>query len=129
VPLYFYADIAGVGIHRGDLFGQLTLAGHGVGFTEADVAEFEAAETEAETHHGRLPLQGNPIRHVTIVDVPCVGDCNTDGQVTIDEVLTLVNIALGSAEAAACPHGVPNGAEVDVALILHAVNNALNACG
>jgi hypothetical protein len=66
---------------------------------------------------------------VTIVDVPCVGDCNTDGQVTIDELLTLVNIALGSAEAAACPHGVPSGAEVDIALILHAVNNALNACG
>ena len=49
VPLYFYADIPAFGIHRGDLFGQLDLAGHGVGFRESDVAEFEAAETEAET--------------------------------------------------------------------------------
>jgi hypothetical protein len=43
--------------------------------------------------------------------------------------LTLVNIALGNADATACPNGIPNGAQVDVALILTAVNNALNGCG
>jgi hypothetical protein len=32
----------------------------------------------------------------------CVGDCNGDGQVTIDEVLLGVNIALGSAPLANC---------------------------
>jgi hypothetical protein len=59
----------------------------------------------------------------------CVGDCNADGEVTVDEILTMVNIALGNADATACPNGIPSGAQVDVALILTAVNNALNGCG
>ena len=129
VPLYFNTDISALGIHRGDLFGQLTLAGHGVGFTEADVPEFEAAETEAEVHHGRLPLQDNPIPHVDIVDeVSCAGDCDGGSTVTVDEVITLVNLALGTVQPPACPGGIPNGAEVNVALIIRAVNNALNGC-
>lgn len=138
VPLYFYADISAIGIHRGDLFGQLTVAGHGVGFTEADVPEFEAAETEAEQQHGRLPLQDNPIPHVTIVDeptptptpssAPCIGDCNGDQIVTVDEILILVNIVLGNAQASACPDGIPSGVEVDIAVIIQAVNNALASC-
>jgi len=60
--------------------------------------------------------------------VPCVGDCNGDGQVTVNEILTMVNIALGNADATACPNGIPSGAQVDVALILTAVNHALNGC-
>ena len=129
VPLYFYADLPGVGVHRGDLFGQLTLAGHGVGFRESDVAEFEAAETEAETHHGRLPLQDNPIPHVDIVDEAlCIGDCNGGQAVTVDEILILVNIVLGSAQASTCPYGIPSGAEVDIAVIIQAVNHALTSC-
>jgi predicted outer membrane repeat protein len=60
--------------------------------------------------------------------VPCVGDCNGDGTVPVNEILTLVNIALGNADATACPNGIPSGAQVDVALILTAVNNALNGC-
>jgi len=121
VPLYFYTDIPAIGIHRGDLFGQLTLAGHGVGFRLSDVAEFEAAETEAEVHHGRLPLQDNPVPRVHIVDeVLCIGDCNGGQAVTVDEILILVNIVLGSAQASACPYGVPSSAEVDIAVIIQA---------
>ena len=132
VPLYFYADILEVGIHRGDLFGQLTVAGHGVGFTEADVPEFEAAEMESEMHRGRLPLQANPVPHVNIVDEvlnpPCIGDCNGDHAVTVDEILILVNIVLGTAQPSACPNGIPSGGTVDIALIIQAVNNALGTC-
>jgi hypothetical protein len=47
----------------------------------------------------------------------------------MDELLTLVNIALGKAQpSAACPHGVPSGADVDITLIIRAVNNALGGC-
>jgi ELWxxDGT repeat protein len=60
---------------------------------------------------------------------PCVGDCDGTGSVTIDELITLVNIALGNAQASVCPHGVPSGAAVNVALIIQAVNVALNGCG
>jgi hypothetical protein len=49
---------------------------------------------------------------------PCVGDCGGTGSVTVDEIITLVNIALGNAQPSACPTGVPSGAEVDVALII-----------
>jgi hypothetical protein len=58
----------------------------------------------------------------------CVGDCDGGGSVTIDELITLVNIALGNTQPSACPHGISSGAEVDVALILQAVNVALTGC-
>ena len=60
---------------------------------------------------------------------PCVGDCDGTGSATIDEIITLVNIALGTAQPSACPDGVPSGAQVDIALIIQAVNAALNGCG
>jgi hypothetical protein len=56
----------------------------------------------------------------------CAGDCDATGGVTVDEIVTLVSIALGEAQPSACPHGIPNGTEVDIALIIQAVNNALN---
>jgi hypothetical protein len=46
----------------------------------------------------------------------------------IGELITLVNIALGSAQPSACAHGVPDGAAVDIALLIRAVNNALSGC-
>jgi CubicO group peptidase (beta-lactamase class C family) len=58
----------------------------------------------------------------------CVGDCDGTGSVTIDEIITLVNIALGTAQAPACSHGAPSSADVNVALIIQAVNAALNGC-
>jgi YVTN family beta-propeller protein len=58
----------------------------------------------------------------------CIGDCSGDGTVTVDEVITLVNIALGDVPPAACPSGVPSGAEVDVVLIMQSVNSALAGC-
>ena len=59
----------------------------------------------------------------------CVGDCDGGSVVTIGELITLVNIALGSAQPSACAHGVPDGAAVDIALLIRAVNNTLNGCG
>jgi hypothetical protein len=59
----------------------------------------------------------------------CTGDCNTDGQVTIDELLTAVNIALGNIPASTCEAGDANrDSEITVDEILTAVNNALNGC-
>jgi hypothetical protein len=48
--------------------------------------------------------------------------------VTIGELITLVNLLLGSVQSDACAHGVPDGATVDIALIIRAVNNALSGC-
>jgi hypothetical protein len=60
----------------------------------------------------------------------CVGDCNSTGQVTVDELLTMVNIALGNADVSTCLAGDANhDGQVTIDEILTAVNNALNGCG
>jgi hypothetical protein len=60
---------------------------------------------------------------------PCAGDCNGDGQVTVDEILTMVNIALGNTPVTACEAGDANhDGQITVDEILAAVNNALNGC-
>jgi hypothetical protein len=62
--------------------------------------------------------------------VPCLGDCGGGGVVTVDELLTLVNIALGSEAVTACDAGDANhDGKTTVDEILAAVNNALNGCG
>jgi hypothetical protein len=63
-----------------------------------------------------------------VVPVACVGDCGFTSRVAVNDIITLVNIALGNADLLACPRGVPSGAQVNVALIIQAVNNALNGC-
>ncbi|MFI5398904.1 MAG: hypothetical protein ACHQ9S_25520 [Candidatus Binatia bacterium] len=73
-----------------------------------------------------VPSQNQTV-NFTVLE-PCIGDCNGDGHVTVDEILTMVNIALGNAQPSACPDGIPSGGQVNVALILQAVNNALNGC-
>ena len=59
----------------------------------------------------------------------CVGDCNDDGAVSIDELILGVNIALGSAAVSACP-SLPceNNLGVFVNCLVIAVNNALFGC-
>jgi cytochrome c553 len=59
----------------------------------------------------------------------CVGNCNGSGPVTIDEIITMVNIALGNADVSSCGAGDANGDHrITVDEILKAVNNALNGC-
>ncbi len=61
--------------------------------------------------------------------VPCAGDCGGDEHVTVDELLTMVNIALGNADVSGCEAGDLNqDGQITVDEILTAVNNALNAC-
>jgi hypothetical protein len=77
--------------------------------------------TSTPTHAGTPLPTGTP--------GPCVGDCNHDLKVTIDEIIKGVNIALGSLAPGACPafdcHG--NG-QVTVDCLVRAVNAALNGC-
>lgn len=59
----------------------------------------------------------------------CVGDCDSSGDVTVDEIITMVNIGLGSQAVSACLAGDSNGdGQVTVDEIVTAVNNALNGC-
>jgi hypothetical protein len=59
----------------------------------------------------------------------CVGDCDGSGAVTIDEIITMVNVALGTASVDACPAGDASGeGEITVDEVIQAVNNSLNDC-
>jgi hypothetical protein len=60
----------------------------------------------------------------------CVGDCNGDGRVTVAEIVTNVNIALGTTALSACDAGCPDnpllppGADF-IPCLVQMVNNAL----
>jgi len=59
----------------------------------------------------------------------CVGDCDEDGSVTVDELVKGVNIALGNLEVSECPAFDKNGdGSVTVDELVTGVNNALNGC-
>ena len=60
----------------------------------------------------------------------CVGDCDGRGGVTVDELLTMVNIALGNTDVSSCGSGDENDdGRITVDEILTAVNAALEGCG
>jgi hypothetical protein len=86
---------------------------------------------------GPTPTAGppSPTPSATPTQPPpiCVGDCDGSGDVTVDEIVTLVNMALGSqTQLSACPHGIPaditDVSQIDVSVIVQAVNNALSGC-
>jgi hypothetical protein len=59
----------------------------------------------------------------------CVGDCGEDRQITVDEILNMVNIALGNSDVSDCNNGDNNDdSQITVDEILTAVNFALNGC-
>ena len=60
---------------------------------------------------------------------PCVGACDGGSSVTVDEIITMVNIALGNVTISDCEPGDGNeDGQITVDEILTAVNNALNGC-
>ncbi len=60
----------------------------------------------------------------------CPGDCNGSRDVTISELITLVNIALGTADVSTCLAGDTNDDDqITIAEIIQAVGSALNGCG
>jgi len=65
---------------------------------------------------------------VTIMGT-CTGDCNGDGTVTVDELITMVNIALGNANVSTCVAGDANGnGAITIDEIVAGVNKALHGC-
>jgi hypothetical protein len=60
---------------------------------------------------------------------PCVGDCDSNGVVSIGELILGVDIALGLQSADACPAFTNADGMVDIAQLIEGVKNALNGCG
>lgn len=100
-----------------------------------------AAQLPAGRHEISLTVPGKQgasvSQHVTILRAPsleevqnfCTGDCNQDLAVTVNELLTGVNIALGNLATNQCLLFDANGdGTTTIDEILTAVNNALNGC-
>jgi hypothetical protein len=87
--------------------------------------EFECAPPTPVPTATATETPGNP---------PCVGDCNGDGQVTVDDLIRMINIALEIAPL--CPNGslgcLAGDANCDCRItvdeIVRAVQNALQGC-
>ena len=59
----------------------------------------------------------------------CVGDCGNTEQVTVRELITMVNIAPGNAAVSTCTAGDANRDRmIELNEIIAAVNNGLNDC-
>jgi len=79
------------------------------------------------------PSNGGPTPTNTSGATPtagaCIGDCNHDGQVAINELVIGVNIALGSFPLSQCPAFDTNhSGSVEINELVGGVNSALNGC-
>jgi len=77
--------------------------------------------TDADAHSASASLT---------LGVTCGGDCNTDGSVAIDDLLMMVNVALGTQPVTTCPFGDGNAdGQITIEEILAAVATSLTGCG
>src|SRR5262249_32831672 len=60
----------------------------------------------------------------------CAGDCDANGEVTIDEIVSMVNILLGDSAFSVCPAGdANNSGDIEINEVIIALNNLLlNGC-
>jgi len=64
------------------------------------------------------------------VRAQCTGDCNMDGKVTVDDLLTMISVDLGELPFSDCTMGDANGDnKIDISEILKAINIATNPGG
>ncbi len=84
----------------------------------------------ASTANGGVGYTAGRPGTVAFADTRCDGDCIGDGFVTVDELITAVNIALGLRPLDACAAVDSDGnGVVTVDDLIRAVNRALNGCG
>ncbi len=78
----------------------------------------------------QLFAAGTPPDPSTCVEhIACTGDCDGSGEVTVDELITMVNIDLGTSPLSACPAGDADGSgDITINEIIQAVNFALTSC-
>ncbi len=76
------------------------------------------------------PVTPTPTPTPTVPPRPaCLGDCNVDGEVTVDEIIVMVNVALGTADVSTCRAGdFDGGGDITVDEIVVALNFGLDGC-
>jgi probable HAF family extracellular repeat protein len=81
---------------------------------------------------GRINGELHAYRAIRICSGPstCTGDCDLSGAVRVDELVTMVTIALGSRPVSACPAGDANcDQRITVDEVIGGVGNGLGSCG
>jgi hypothetical protein len=102
------------------------------GTTVLRVAAFDEGGGEV-FHDVEITVVGNdrptalPTPLATVSPAACTGDCNGDGQVTVDELLVSTSIALGRTAVTDCPAAC-NGGQVSIDCLTRAVGNAIGGC-
>jgi hypothetical protein len=99
---------------------------------DLSIGDQSAIDQTADRGADRSRIQCNS-GQVTIIDavIPttCVGDCDGNGVVAINELIRGVNINLGNADLSTCPAMDGNGnGMVAINELIQAVNNNLNGC-
>jgi hypothetical protein len=103
---------------------------------QASTPTVTSSPTPTPTAEGPTPTStASPTATATATATPttgreaCLGDCNGDGEVTVNEIILGVNIALELASLDSCPNFDADGdGGVAVNEVIGAVNNALNGC-
>jgi hypothetical protein len=80
--------------------------------------------------HAEMPGSSLDVTwNLTVLSSQCAGDCNGNGEATIDELLTIAGIALGNLNVGACTPGDANGDNrITIDEILTGANHALSGC-
>jgi len=114
---------------------RLSANGAALGVLVVGIETHQDMSDPTQTHRAMFnaPTQGFPVDPDVLVlpdlPLPCAGDCNSDRQVTIDELLRCVNIGLATSPVGTCPAcDADNGGSVTVEEIIAGVNNALAGC-
>jgi pseudomonalisin len=77
----------------------------------------------------RTPIATPRMPSPTLPASVCAGDCNGDRSVTVNEIVTLVDISFGRADISTCTAGDLNhDGQITIDEILTAVNTAVNGC-
>ena len=88
-----------------------------------------ASPTATPSPTGTTPPTSTATPTVTPRPASCAGDCDGDGAVAINELVTAVGIALGGQPIAACASADQDGnGQVAINELIAAVNHALGAC-
>jgi hypothetical protein len=121
-PSTLYAGTAGGVFHSTDSGATWSVVNRGltVGVWALAIDPHTPSTLYAEAGGGVFSIQQVAV---------CTGDCDGSGAVGVNEIITLVNIALGTAQPSVCADGgLPIGGDVTIAVLVQAVNHALTSC-
>jgi hypothetical protein len=86
-------------------------------------------ESEGIQIHLGADFTATPVATPTPGAIDCVGDCNGDGVVTVDELVRMVNIGLDILSLSNCAVGDGNqNGEITIDEVITGINNGLNGC-